>query len=478
MRTVENKSVNPQMASNKKLPAKPLFFQPKLTVNQPNDIYEQEADTMADEVMRMPDGENIKQPFFKPALTITQRKCKNCEDEQKLQNKGLDTLSSEPVKHPDLQRKCQHCEEEEKKVQRKDESGDAGGMTAPSAVHHVINSGGQPLDAGTRAFMESRFNYDFGSVHIHNDPAAHQSSAEINALAYTHGNHVAFGEGQYQPNTNTGKYLLAHELTHVVQQTQASDGALTRKKDNEIQRFIYWSAASPYGKSASGKNAEKVLESKLQESDAEISSQAPIPNANRKGEVGPGIKGFADLYKGKPLKIYFGDAMVRIGSNGETINEPRPIRGKLNKRVSDDGMIGFMADAPKDITIGEIKPADAGHISFGKNQLKSYEKGINFANDQFRLWAGYKGVPDPWNKPTFHRLDTDIPPDYTYNPGSPKTDLNLGVFDFIGDDGGKRSKIKKIQPSSIKINIPGGLYFERAGDGVYIYFYQPADLAA
>ncbi len=71
---------------------------------------------------------------------------------------------------------------------------------------------------GTRTFMERRFGQDFGHVQIHNDGFAHQSSADIQAKAYTHGNHIAFGAGQYQPQSDAGRHLLAHELTHVVQQ--------------------------------------------------------------------------------------------------------------------------------------------------------------------------------------------------------------------------------------------------------------------
>jgi hypothetical protein len=66
--------------------------------------------------------------------------------------------------------------------------------------------------------MESRFGHDFGNVQVHNDPMAHQSSEDINALAYTHGDHIVFGEDQYQPSTVTGKKLIAHELAHVLQQ--------------------------------------------------------------------------------------------------------------------------------------------------------------------------------------------------------------------------------------------------------------------
>jgi hypothetical protein len=171
----------------------PLRIQPKLTIGPVDDPYEREADAVADKVMRM-------------------------SDVDVLQQKSL------PVS---IQRKCAECEEE--KVQMKGESKAGSEMTAPISVNNVVHSNGQKLDMGTRRFMESRFGYDFGNVETHNDSLAHQSSKNINALAYTHGNHIAFGSGQYEPNTNSGRQLLAHELAHVVQQRSMRSKTIQKK---------------------------------------------------------------------------------------------------------------------------------------------------------------------------------------------------------------------------------------------------------
>jgi outer membrane protein OmpA-like peptidoglycan-associated protein len=85
-------------------------------------------------------------------------------------------------------------------------------------VHEVLSSSGQPLDSGTRSFMESRFGQDFSQVRVHTDQQAVQSAQAVDALAYTVRPHVVFGEGQFAPHTHTGAQLLAHELTHVLQQ--------------------------------------------------------------------------------------------------------------------------------------------------------------------------------------------------------------------------------------------------------------------
>jgi hypothetical protein len=88
----------------------------------------------------------------------------------------------------------------------------------PPIVHEVLHTPGQPLDAQTRAFMEPRFGHDFSQVRVHTDAKAAESARAVNALAYTVGRDVVFGVGQYSPGTSDGKRLLAHELTHLVQQ--------------------------------------------------------------------------------------------------------------------------------------------------------------------------------------------------------------------------------------------------------------------
>jgi hypothetical protein len=89
-----------------------------------------------------------------------------------------------------------------------------------SPVHDVINSGGgSPLDTETRADMETRFGgHDFGDVRVHTDGSAHESAKSVNAQAYTVGSNIVFQRDKYDPASDSGKHVLAHELTHVVQQ--------------------------------------------------------------------------------------------------------------------------------------------------------------------------------------------------------------------------------------------------------------------
>jgi Domain of unknown function (DUF4157)/L,D-transpeptidase catalytic domain len=167
---------------------------PKLAISQPDDPLEREADQVADRVMRMAD------------LRMT---------DLRMTDPRIASAAISPVLH----RKCSGCEEEEQKLARQaDGKPSATSNAAPPIVNEVLGSGGQPMDTSTRAFFEPRFGQDFGNVRIHTGSAAAESARAVSALAYTVGDHVVFGNGQYSPGTGNGQRLLAHELSHTVQQ--------------------------------------------------------------------------------------------------------------------------------------------------------------------------------------------------------------------------------------------------------------------
>jgi hypothetical protein len=138
-----------------------------------------------------------------------------------------------PMRGGLLQRKCacggtpertgenESCRE--KKLQRRSENlPDASSVSkVPPIVHDVLRSAGQPLDSQTRAFMEPRFGHDFSRVRVHADERAAESASAVNAQAYTVGRDLVFARDQFQPGTTAGARLLAHELSHVVQQENA-----------------------------------------------------------------------------------------------------------------------------------------------------------------------------------------------------------------------------------------------------------------
>jgi Domain of unknown function (DUF4157) len=144
-------------------------LQSKLRINEPGDIYEQEADGVAERVVAIP------------------------------ANAGLQAASL----------RIQPC------------SAHATGREAlaPASVDRVLSSAGSPLETDLRQTMERHFGFDFSRVRVHHDAAAEQSARDVNAHAYTVGHHVVFGEGRFAPDTRDGRRLVAHELTHVVQQT-------------------------------------------------------------------------------------------------------------------------------------------------------------------------------------------------------------------------------------------------------------------
>ncbi|WP_322755332.1 eCIS core domain-containing protein [Frankia sp. Cas3] len=113
---------------------------------------------------------------------------------------------------------CDTCGEKNAGTLRRSAAGPTPANEAPPIVHEVLRSSGRALDAPTRAVMEPRFGADFSRVRVHTDTQAAQSARAVHALAYTVGPHIAFDEGRYSPATDTGRRLLAHELTHVVQQ--------------------------------------------------------------------------------------------------------------------------------------------------------------------------------------------------------------------------------------------------------------------
>jgi hypothetical protein len=148
-------------------------IQKKLEVGASGDRYEREADRISEQVLRMPEQQGHHRA---------------------------------PVVMPLIQRSMQDSPP---------------GLEAQSVVNDVVSSPGEPLGRTTRAFFEARFNRDFSDVRVYDDARAAESARAINARAYTVGGDIVFGAAEYAPETNEGKRLLAHELTHTVQQQAA-----------------------------------------------------------------------------------------------------------------------------------------------------------------------------------------------------------------------------------------------------------------
>jgi hypothetical protein len=212
-------------------PQERLGMQAKLTIGQPNDRYEQEADRVANQVMRMPEPVRMTvRDFGRPPI---QRLCPEGEEELQRQPKQPEEdekkkkyLQKQPLAATitplvQLQAKPPQTEDEEKKKRLQKKATSESSPEASPDLQERINGlqhGGQPLAESERAFVEPRFGYDFSGVRIHTDEQAAEMARSVNARAFTVGQDVVFGSGQYQPRSSEGQRLLAHELTHVVQQ--------------------------------------------------------------------------------------------------------------------------------------------------------------------------------------------------------------------------------------------------------------------
>ncbi|SDX51097.1 protein of unknown function [Hydrobacter penzbergensis] len=161
--------------------------------------------------------------FFQPQPQTqqVQRKCAECENEEKKAQRMTDDKKEEDKT---VHRETDKKEDDDKKLHRQADGAATASGGAASYVHS-LNGKGSPLPASTKQFFQQRMGVDFSQVAIHTEKEASDSAKAINAKAYTVGNHIVFKEGQYAPDTYEGKKLLAHELTHVVQQA----GAIMRK---------------------------------------------------------------------------------------------------------------------------------------------------------------------------------------------------------------------------------------------------------
>jgi hypothetical protein len=208
-------------------------LQTKLAIGSVNDPYEQEADRVADHIVNMPESA-VSAPLATHPSSSVQRKCAcgGSGDDQCTCGLNRKTLPQKA-------------------------GADGSSAMAPPIVHDVLQASGQPLGHDIRAYMEPRFGHDFSQVRVHTDTRAAESAGAVDALAYTVGNHVVFGHGGYDPGSSVGKRLLAHELTHTIQQGASvrraaspvpigTGGAqISRRTSSTVQRAVTKGCVAP-----------------------------------------------------------------------------------------------------------------------------------------------------------------------------------------------------------------------------------------
>jgi len=199
-----------------------LHIQPKLEVGAVNSPEEKEADDVAEKVMRMPSGKSLSMSGFGGSGSTMsglgiQRTCSSC-GEEKINRKAANAVSSAPVKSEPLK--------EEKvgtstQIQAKGNNNFAGGGFAGGNLTASINASrgtGSPLNSSVSESMGSKMGADFSSVNIHTGEQSASFNNQLNSRAFTVGNDIYFNSNEYQPATPSGQQLIAHELTHTIQQ--------------------------------------------------------------------------------------------------------------------------------------------------------------------------------------------------------------------------------------------------------------------
>jgi hypothetical protein len=269
-------------------------LQTKLAVNQPGDRFEQEADRMADFVAR------------------------GTGRAAAIRNHSLDSPQS-------------------------------GESKAPPIVHEVLGNSGQPLDSSTRSFMEGRFGHDFGNVRVHLDARAAASARSVNALAYTVGSDIVFRAGAFAPDGSSGRQLLAHELTHVVQQSDAGTarGQPLQRQPDETSTKESPPTKTPPTKTAPAKPPpRKTLKSEGVDLNDPVAGGTPAiidavlaRNQKLASYIGARIKGLKIAEKGKFVHDT-SDANFDTAYNdaydlpsGDTV--PKSTKGFLNTKKSE-----------------------------------------------------------------------------------------------------------------------------------------------
>lgn len=232
--------------------------------------------------------------------------------------------------------------------------------SVPPIVHEVRRSPGQPLDPATRAFMEPRFRHDFSQVRVHTDARAAESAREVNALAYTVGSNIVLASGQYSPTTLAGKKLLAHELTHVLQQ----------------------SAAGPLGiqRQAAETENQKPTETPSANTPVDAPAAAPVSDAEIDAlDLGATAKAGAQELKKKHSGISFTSGRRNVAEQAHAMasnivsskdrkwieNTPYPGATALQKWVNDNPKATTVDEISKGLedTMNGMSSADLGKVS-------------------------------------------------------------------------------------------------------------------
>lgn len=461
-----------------------VAVQPRLEVGPADDRYEREADAIAARTLAMPT----------PAPPLAREP--NALGDPALGDMALGDTAG-------VRRKCASCEEEDKKVRplRQD-----AGEPRLAASTTTLTGGGRPLPDGTRTFFEDRMGRDLGDVRVHDGGESERLNGSISAHAFTYGSHIWLGRGERAD----ASFTMAHELAHVLQQTQP--GAVRPRRTAQattaaprIQRLgdlrTFWLPAGAKNKGELGLHTRmhNIAADMLatQNSGKSIIREAPIPGGNSSGSTANPLqaldkmKGFADIYEGKTtvgLQKNVAE-LKKTGSNKAPIHNFHGSKKKGAKKVSGKTFVAFnhvnerapkfdnktqtvtdLDRAPDFINIADVKP---GHNvvarAAGVGQIQNYVDGIN---DVITTTNGFLPPGTKWVCPVQHMPSKGLAVAEGWDPG-------------IAHLGGRSPKLKlhhkgkdvpfKAGSGAVKTDIRGRWVVteDPHNKGIWTYFLLP-----
>jgi len=351
-------------------------IQPKLKISGSNDRYAQEADRVATQVIGSP------APMTAARLSLLGVQPFSSQRWGYSRAKNQLNTSSPPISSiiqrdgdalpPLVEEAAEEAPEEEITCQRSatTEASSEANLETQLQQHR---GQGQPLPSATSQFMGARFGYDFSSVRVHTSSAAAQMNQQLNSYAFTTGQDIYFAPGQYQPGSSSGDRLLAHELTHVVQQSTGFKAVAPY-----IQRRA---ETKTYYGGLTGNTVHGHVERILRGANGDLITEATIPHATRnRSDVFTDV-GFADLYKSEGNKVSGIKGQEEDEETGQRRynNIGRRTRRRVGGPVSwNPTFVGgaVTGDFPEWFKVADLKPYSLSRLGGGIAQVRHYIEGI------------------------------------------------------------------------------------------------------
>lgn len=522
------------------------LLQTKLSVGSVNDAYEQEADRVADQVMaQKPIADNASRdsgaaaqastaigPSISPlkppnpkhrsppkpapirapaAQPVAQRKASADNEESSAEeNDDGETIQEKRRRDFDIPGASVHAQRQAKdddvqltmedlSIQRHAQD-DAHPVAQANGIEHRIRSargGGQGLPQPVRGFMEQRFGADFSRVRIHQDGHSDQLNRQLHSYAFTTGHDIFFASGQFQANNRDSQRLLAHELTHVIQQTGARPlhAPVTQRVSEGEQHVQRYSESKDYVGNWAHTQIERLLEADSKNKKKGLITEAPIPGATRHG-VKLNNVGFADLYTGKGRTVSGVQGFHSAADDKDHYDTPeaRPLHYKnmpqgsatvgskwagihtaagsirYGPTVSGSGATqtwNKSPDFPSSFAVGELKPLIPGEFSrsldalgLGTGQVNNYRDGFqNFVKRAHADSKGKTGGPTRVSTSGGFLSDLNIP-----------ADINYAHFEKKHRSAGPRSKAIRKRDTHQRVWVYN---LKSVQPGLYVYFLLP-----